>query len=89
VIDLSGQPMVRAFVDAIRGTLSGDAALLSRWYRIDFAGTLGSWRLTLTPALPGVAALVRQIIIEGAGAAVHAVRTIQANGDESRMTLTP
>jgi hypothetical protein len=89
VIDLGGEPALRAAVDAIRGTLSGDAALLSRSYRLGLAGDLASWQLTLTPMAPNVATLVRQVIIDGAGPAVRAVRTIQANGDESRMTLVP
>jgi hypothetical protein len=88
-IDLGSEPALRAVVDAIRGTLAGDATLLSRSYRLEVGGDLGSWRLTLTPIEAQVAALVRQVVVRGNGTAVHAVRTIQANGDESRMTLAP
>jgi hypothetical protein len=89
VIELGSEPALRAVIDAIRGTLSGDATLLSRSYRLDVAGGLGSWQLTLTPIEAPVAALVRQVVVQGNGTAVRAVRTIQANGDESRMTLAP
>src|SRR5215475_781992 len=40
VLDLDSQPMVRGLVDAIRGTLAGDLALLQRTYRLDMGGDL-------------------------------------------------
>ena len=34
VIDLDGEPAIRALVDAIRGTLSGDLSALRRSYTV-------------------------------------------------------
>ncbi len=89
VIALDSKPQMRALVDAIRGTLSGDLTLLRQWYQVAMTGQLSAWRLTLTPSDPSVASLIRFIVIDGTGATPHTIRTVQANGDESRMTINP
>ena len=87
VIDLDAEPAIRALVDAIRGTLSGDLAALRRSYAVTMEGGVSDWRLTLTPIGPGVARLVTRTTIDGAGTALRLVQTTQANGDEMRMTI--
>ena len=89
VIELDSEPAIRALVDAIRGTLSGDLAALRRSYNVVVAGNESDWRLTLTPTNPRVARLVTRTMIAGAGTALHLVQTVQANGDEMRMTISP
>jgi hypothetical protein len=89
VIDLDGEPAIRALVDAIRGTLSGDLAALRRSYTVTMDGSVSNWRLTLVPTDPRVAQLIVRTTIEGAGTALHLVHTTQANGDEMRMTISP
>lgn len=89
VIDLGSRPQLGALVDAIRGTLSGDLALLRRWYHVAMSGQPAAWRLTLTPNDPSIASLIRFIVIDGTGATPHMIQTVQANGDESRMTINP
>jgi hypothetical protein len=89
VVDLDGQPSIRALVDAIRGTLAGDLPLLRHSYQVSMEGEPAAWHLTLTPIDAGTARLVTRIIIEGTGTTLRFVRTIQPNGDESRMTVNP
>lgn len=89
VIALDSQPRLRALVDAIRGTLSGNLALLHRWYEVSMTGSFAAWRLGLTPIDAGLASLIRFIAIEGSGTTLRAVQTVQANGDESRMAINP
>src|SRR5271166_1056257 len=89
IIDLDAEPAIRALVDAIRGTLSGDLAALRRSYAVTMEGGVSDWRLTLTPSDPGVARLVTRTTIAGAGTALRLVQTTQANGDEIRMTIGP
>jgi hypothetical protein len=89
VIELDSEPAIRALVDAIRGTLSGDLAALRRSYNVVMAGSVSDWRLTLTPTDPRVARLVTRTTIAGAGTALRLVQTVQANGDEMRMTISP
>jgi hypothetical protein len=89
VIDLEGESAIRALVDAIRGTLSGDLSALRRSYAVTMEGRLSAWRLLLVPTDASVARLVAHTTIEGAGTDLHLVRTTQANGDEIRMTISP
>jgi hypothetical protein len=89
VIDLGSEPAIRALVDAIRGTLSGDLAALRRSYSVAMEGGVSNWRLTLVPTDAGVARLVAHTTLEGAGPGLRLVQTAQANGDEIRMTISP
>jgi hypothetical protein len=89
VIDLDGEPLIRALVDAIRGTLSGDLAALRRSYGVGMEGAFAAWRLTLIPTDPTVAQLVLRTTIEGTGTSLRAVQTTLINGDDMRMTITP
>jgi hypothetical protein len=89
VIDLNGEPAVRALVDAIRGTLSGDLTALRRSYAVTMERRVPDWRLTLVPTDAAVARLVAHTMMEGAGTRLRAVQTKQANGDEMRMTISP
>jgi len=89
VIALYSHPRLHALVDAVRGTLSGNLDLLRRWYNVTMTGSVAAWRLVLVPIDPGVASLIRFVAIEGGGTTLHWVRTVQANGDESTMTITP
>jgi outer membrane lipoprotein-sorting protein len=89
VIDLDAEPAIRALVDAIRGTLSGDLPALRRSYAVTMEGSVANWRLTLIPTDPGVARLIARTTIDGSGTAMHLVHTTQANGDEMRMTISP
>jgi hypothetical protein len=87
-IDLASQEMIRGLVDAIRGTLAGELALLQQNYRVEMQGDLTGWRLTLTPTDPAVQLAVSQITIEGVQDSLRFIHTVQANGDESRMTIS-
>jgi hypothetical protein len=89
VIELDSEPAIRALVDAIRGTLSGDLAALRRSYTVIMAGGISDWRLTLTPTDPRVARLVTRTMIAGTGKALRQVQTMLGNGDETRMTISP
>jgi hypothetical protein len=87
-VDLNSQPMVRGLVDAIRGTLAGELGLLQQTYRVEMEGDLTGWRLTLTPTDSAVQRAVSRIVIEGRQNSLQFIHTIQANGDESRMTIS-
>ena len=89
LIELDSEPALRALVDAVRGTLSGDLATLRRSYDVAMQGTLSGWQLILTPRGQPLTKLLRQITVEGAGSDLHALRVIQANGDQSLMTIRP
>jgi hypothetical protein len=88
-LDLDARPEVVALVDAVRGPLSGDLALLERHYRIAAAGDRASWHLTLLPTDPGVQRLLRDIAIAGTDTDIRTIRIAQTNGDEETMAIGP
>ena len=55
-IHLASQPEALAFIDSIRGTLTGNRAALERNYLLHLAGTSDQWTLTLLPSEPKIAA---------------------------------
>lgn len=87
-IDLASQEMIRGLVEAIRGTLAGKLALLQQIFHVEMYGDLAGWRLTLTPTDSAVKLAVSRIVIEGTQNSLRFIHTVQANGDESRMTIT-
>jgi outer membrane lipoprotein-sorting protein len=89
IIELDSEPSLRALVDAVRGTLSGDLAALRRSYDVVMQGTLAAWHLILTPRDQSLKQLLRQVTVDGTGAELRAVRIVQANGDQSLMTIRP
>ncbi len=88
-IDLAQEPAIGGLVAAILGTLSGDLALLRRWYHARMTGTEAAWTLVLTPRTPALTRLVRRGTITGRDGMLTAMRTLAANGDRSVMTILP
>lgn len=89
LIALDSEPALRALVDAVRGTLSGDLATLRRSYDVTMQGRPAAWRLILTPKGAPLTQFLRQISVDGSGTELRAVRIVQANGDQSLMTIRP
>jgi outer membrane lipoprotein-sorting protein len=89
MVFLPQHPELRALIDAIRGTLGGDLAALEEFYSVELTGSLEDWRLTLTPKGERVAKYIRKITVQGQDAEPKRIETIEADGDTSRMTITP
>ncbi|MDG4555654.1 MAG: outer membrane lipoprotein carrier protein LolA [Candidatus Competibacter sp.] len=87
--DLNGYPQLRPFVEAIRATQAGDRTTLERYYRLDFQGALADWSLRLTPRDPEFARYLTAIVIRGRAAWIDSVETLEADGDQSLMTVSP
>lgn len=86
---LSDYPEAIAFVDSIRGTLSGNRAVLERSYGLHLAGTAERWTLNLLPSDQRIATLVTRITVSGSRAQVRTIEYVQADGDRSLMTIEP
>jgi outer membrane lipoprotein-sorting protein len=84
---LANYPVIRAFVESIRGTLAGDLAALRRYYRIEIEGTLARWRLHLLPSEQDMAELVQKIEISGSGPRIAQIEILEASGDRSVMKI--
>jgi outer membrane lipoprotein-sorting protein len=87
VVSLEERPDLQALVDAVRGPLSGNLAILRRHYGVRAEGRREAWRLTLQPTDPNVLRLLQSVTIEGAETAIRSIHILQANGDEQRMTI--
>jgi outer membrane lipoprotein-sorting protein len=88
-VRLSEQPEALAFVDSLRGTLSGDKATLEKSYRLRLDGTEQRWTLDLLPKDTRIAAFVLRITFGGTKNKVEWIRYLQADGDSSEMTIEP
>jgi len=86
---LDDQPEMRALVEAVRATLAGDLAGLSRHYDVGFEGApTADWRMALTPLSARVRAAVQRILLSGRGAQVLAVDT-EGGGGVTRLRIQP
>jgi Outer membrane lipoprotein carrier protein LolA-like len=86
-LDLSSQPRLAPYVDAIAATMAGNLGALEQVFKVSFQGTLAHWQLQLLPRDDKVAREVRSIHIAGAEDAVRSVQIDAVNGDRSVMTM--
>lgn len=86
-IRLSDQPEALAFVDSLRGTLSGDKVALEKNYKLRLSGTEERWTLDLLPDDQRIAAFVVRITFGGTRNRVEWIRYLQADGDSAVMTI--
>ena len=80
-------PVLRAFVESYRGTLAGDLETLRRYFDLTLSGSMDDWRLRLTPRLPDLAQYLSAVIMQGTGAQVLRVETLESSGDRSVMII--
>lgn len=80
-------PVLRAFVESYRGTLAGDLETLRRYFDLALSGSIDDWRLRLTPRLPELAQYLSAVVMQGSGARVWRVETLEASGDRSVMII--
>jgi Outer membrane lipoprotein carrier protein LolA-like len=86
---LDAVPELSTLVEAMRGTLTGDAVALQKHFTTAVAGTAQGWKLTLVPRDRALAAQVREVAIEGQRGDMRVVSLWLAGGDSSRMTIEP
>ncbi|WP_428826230.1 LolA-related protein [Azonexus sp. IMCC34842] len=88
-INLSNQPEALAFIDSIRGTLTGNRAALEKNYLLHLAGTSDKWVLTMLPSEQKIAALVLRIVVSGSKNQIRSIEYLQADGDRSVLSIEP
>lgn len=86
---LDAVPEATALLEALRGTLNGDLALLQKFYTARVEGHASRWRLTLTPLAQRLGTQVRQLEIEGQQSDLKSVEVLLAGGDRSVMHIEP
>lgn len=82
-------PELAALVDAVRGTLSGNAATLQKHFKVDVSGSAARWQLALVPIESRLANQVSRIEIVGQRSDVRSIDLRLAGGDRSLMLVEP
>jgi outer membrane lipoprotein-sorting protein len=80
-------PQIWAFVESIRATLAGDLPTLTRFYDVSLQGRRENWTLQLVPKDSKTRALVSIIRISGDNETIRNVKTEEADGDFTSMTI--
>jgi outer membrane lipoprotein-sorting protein len=86
---LDAAPEAQAIVGAIRGTLTGDAATLERYFKVGLSGGVEEWLLDLQPLDAQLQANVRNVQLRGKQGVVGSIEIWFASGDRSVMKITP
>ncbi len=82
-------PEVGALLEAVRGTLTGNAATLDKHFNSRVEGNAARWVLTLVPRDARLASQVRELQIAGLQSEVRSVALWLAGGDRSVMAIEP
>ena len=88
-IALDSVPELQGLVEAMRGTLSGDTAALTRYFKSAVGGSAEGWTLDLQPIDNRLAAQVRSVRMSGRGSEVLGLDMEFVGGDRSVMTIVP
>ncbi len=88
-VNINSQPELVAFVDSIRGTLTGNKKRLEENYALSLTGSPKRWSLTLLPNDPQIAKFVSKITVSGYENKVVQIEYLQADGDKSIMNIQP
>lgn len=88
-MELDTMPELLGMVEAMRGTLAGNAPQLQRYFRTDLKGDARSWTMDLVPLERALAAQVRSLRISGSGGQVLGIEMDFVGGDRSVMTIMP
>jgi outer membrane lipoprotein-sorting protein len=86
-IHLQDHPELLAFIDSIRGTLTGNRLMLEQFFSLSLNGSADSWSLTMLPKQRSVADVIQQIVVNGSDASVTSIEIIKTNRDRSLITI--
>jgi len=86
---LDAAPEAVVAIEAVRGTLTGDAATLQKWFRVSVAGEPGQWSMELVPQDAKTAGALAAVHVAGRRAAIETIATSLADGSRTVMTITP
>jgi hypothetical protein len=86
---LDSVPELLGMVEAMRGTLSGNGAVLQRYFRSTLQGSSADWTLDLAPLDERLSAQVASLRLTGRAGEVLGVEMEFRGGDRSVMTIVP
>ena len=88
-VTLDSMPELLGMVEALRGTLSGNAPQLQRYFRTQISGDAGNWALQLEPLDKSLADQLVRLRITGVQGEVRGVDMDFVGGDRSVMEIEP
>jgi outer membrane lipoprotein-sorting protein len=88
-LTLDASPELQAIVEAVRGTLTGNAQVLQRHFQPALTGDAAQWMLQLTPKDARLAGQVSHVRIGGRRGDVLSVEVLLADDDRSVMAIEP
>jgi hypothetical protein len=86
---LDAAPEAVMAVEALRGTLKGDAAALQRVFRVSLSGDASRWTLDLLPVDAQSAGNLAEVRIGGQRDGLREVRTLYADGSRTVLSIVP
>lgn len=86
---LDATPEMQAIVEAIRGTLTGNADTLQRYFSTQLSGQADQWSLALKPLDQQLSQAVREIRLTGQRGELRGVIMELRDGDRSVMQIEP
>lgn len=86
---LDAAPEAQVAVEALRGALTGDAAVLRKYYRAQVAGDADAWRVDLVPRDGVSAGPLLAVRLSGRRGELLTVETTLAGGDHNVMSIEP
>ena len=87
VIQLDAQPEMRAFIDSLRATLSGDLPTLKKSFQVKLSGPANKWTLSLRPLSANLQRILVEVSIQGRNSEILYIETSMLNGDRTFLTL--
>ena len=88
-LSLDSHPLIRAFAESYRATLSGNKIMLEQHFETELTGTIDEWSLRLLPKNSEVRSHIVTILLTGSENHILSAKTIEASGDTSVMKITP
>jgi len=86
---LDATPEAQMMVEAIRGTLTGDRAVLERHFTTQITGSTDRWTLELVPRSAKLRGQVARVVLLGRQSSLREVQVLLADGDETVMQIEP
>jgi outer membrane lipoprotein-sorting protein len=86
---LDATPDAAVLIEAIRGTLTGNRAVLERHFETRLSGTADAWEIALVPRDARLRGQVARLKVGGRSAEVRRVDITLADGDRSEMLIEP
>lgn len=84
---LEKYPFLARAVQGVSNLFSGDKTLLEEMYDSRLEGSRENWELVLEPSHEKLKEYIDSITVRGSGGIIDVIHTLEADGDESILTL--